>query len=107
MKKTPSTVKLPKKRKPAKATGKSKPSTDASAKKLPDRHAVLERIGTGITVTLHKDQIEAEAYAMALAAKNMNYTESEVMFHFATTDTSEEGDYAVTLAIAHEVRKTK
>jgi hypothetical protein len=66
------------------------------------KHAVVEKFGDQISVTLHSTSSKAEDWAVKLALENTGYSEEEIRAHLRETDGHEEGDYAVYLANAEE-----
>lgn len=63
-------------------------------------HAVIERAGDNICVTLHGTEMQAENYAVKLAMENKTGTDDEIRKHLRQRGSHAEGDYEVILADA-------
>lgn len=63
-------------------------------------HAVIEKAGENINVTLHGTEMQAENYAVKLAMENMTGTDDEIREHLRQKSSHAGGDYEVILANA-------
>lgn len=63
-------------------------------------HAVIEKAGDNISVTLHATDMQAENYAVKLAMENKTGTDDEIREHLRQKSSHADGDYEVILADA-------
>lgn len=68
------------------------------------KHASVEIVGGTPRVVLHPTAEAALDYAVEIAAENTGYTEDEIRTHLKQKDVHEEGEWAVHLVNATEIK---